>query len=115
MGPRFSHTLTSSLDGMLGEVSLRMSYRWRAYLQVNLQSERKPTVVTSHPHLMMTCSVLMPSKTTSADMKKNVLKPPKNPTKTDISSMKPDRANIAASNAISLKWLQKGVLGENDS
>lgn len=52
---------------------------------------------------------------TSADMKAKVLNPPKNPTNTDTSSMKPERANMAARRAMSLKWLQNGVLGEKDN
>lgn len=48
-------------------------------------------------------------------MKANVLNPPKNPTKTDTNSMKPDSAKIAPNNANSFTWLHNGVVGENDS
>lgn len=44
----------------------------------------------------------MSPKPTSADMKAKVLNPPKNPTNTETSNMKPERAKMAARRAMSL-------------
>lgn len=52
---------------------------------------------------------------TSAAIKENVFKPPKNPTPTQMINMNPDSVRIVDSNATSRKCDQPGVVGENDN
>lgn len=52
---------------------------------------------------------------TSAAIKANVFKPPKNPTPTQTINMNPDKIRIVDSRATNRKCDHPGVVGENDS
>lgn len=52
---------------------------------------------------------------TSAAIKANVFKPPKNPTPTQTMNMNPDKIRIVDNKATNRKCDHPGVVGENDS
>lgn len=52
---------------------------------------------------------------TSAAIKANVFKPPRNPTPTHTINMKPDSIKIVDNKATNRKCDQPGVVGENES
>lgn len=52
---------------------------------------------------------------TSAAIKANVFKPPKNPTPTQTINMNPDKIRIVDNRATNRKCDHPGVVGENDS
>lgn len=54
-------------------------------------------------------------KLTSAAIKANVFKPPKNPTPTHTINMNPDKIRIVDNNATNRKCDHPGVVGENES
>jgi hypothetical protein len=52
---------------------------------------------------------------TSATMKANVFRPPKNPTATQMRNMKPESTRMLARRPSNRMWLHPGVVGENDN